>query len=172
MYLQIKIIHTFVPTNKDMINQIIQSKDSINIEKRTVLNVFFTYHEIYAALSELTRKHDLTLEQFNVLRILRGQKMKAVNMGVIQERMVAKSSNSTRIVDKLVEKKLVERKICEANKRKMEITITQIGLEKLTNIDPEIEEMEKQLSKNLSLGELLHLNELLTKYRTIKNDCI
>lgn len=155
-----------------MINEIVQCKDAINIEKRTVLNVFFTYYEIYATLSELTKKHELTLEQFNVLRILRVQKQQPINMGEIQERMVARSSNSTRIVDKLVEKQLVDRRICPNNKRKMEIVITQQGLEKLSKIDPEIEEMEKQLSKNLSLGELLHLNELLTKYRTIKNDCI
>jgi DNA-binding MarR family transcriptional regulator len=155
-----------------MISEIVQGKEVINIEKRTVLNVFFTYYEIYAALSELTKKHEITLEQFNVLRILRGQKKQPINMGEIQERMVARSSNSTRIVDKLVEKKLVDRRICPNNKRKMEIVITNQGLEKLSKIDPEIEEMEKQLSKNLSLGELLHLNELLTKYRTIKNDCI
>ncbi len=155
-----------------MINEIVQGKGVINIEKRTVLNVFFTYYEIYATLSELTKKHEITLEQFNVLRILRGQKQQPINMGVIQERMVARSSNSTRIVDKLVEKKLVDRRICLNNKRKMEIVITNQGLEKLSRIDPEIEEMEKQLSKNLSLGELLHLNELLTKYRTIKNNCI
>lgn len=157
---------------KKMISEIVQGKEVINIEKRTVLNVFFTYYEIYAALSELTKKHEITLEQFNVLRILRGQKKQPINMGEIQERMVARSSNSTRIVDKLVEKKLVDRRICPNNKRKMEIVITNQGLEKLSKIDPEIEEMEKQLSKNLSLGELLHLNELLTKYRTIKNDCI
>jgi DNA-binding MarR family transcriptional regulator len=157
---------------KKMINEIVQGKDVINIEKRTVLNVFFTYYEIYATLSELTKKYEITLEQFNVLRILRGQKKQPINMGEIQERMVARSSNSTRIVDKLVEKKLVDRRICPNNKRKMEIVITNQGLEKLSKIDPEIEEMEKQLSKNLSLGELLHLNELLTKYRTIKNDCI
>jgi DNA-binding MarR family transcriptional regulator len=155
-----------------MINEIIQGKDVINIEKRTVLNVFYTYYEIYATLSELTKKHEITLEQFNVLRILRGQKQQPINMGEIQDRMVARSSNSTRIVDKLVEKQLVDRKICANNKRKMEIVITNQGLEKLSKIDPEIEEMEKQLSKNLSLGELLHLNELLTKYRTIKNNCI
>ncbi|MFN3942599.1 MAG: MarR family winged helix-turn-helix transcriptional regulator [Flavobacterium sp.] len=155
-----------------MINEIVQGKDVINIEKRTVLNVFFTYYEIYATLSELTKKYEITLEQFNVLRILRGQKKQPINMGEIQVRMVARSSNSTRIVDKLVEKKLVDRRICPNNKRKMEIVITNQGLEKLSKIDPEIEEMEKQLSKNLSLGELLHLNELLTKYRTIKNDCI
>ncbi len=157
---------------KKMINEIVQGKDVINIEKRTVLNVFFTYYEIYATLSELTKKYEITLEQFNVLRILRGQKKQPINMGEIQERMVARSSNSTRIVDKLVEKKLVDRRICPNNKRKMEIVITNQGLEKLSKIDPEIEEMEKQLSKNLSLGELLHLNELLTKYRTIKNDCL
>lgn len=155
-----------------MINEIVQGKDVINIEKRTVLNVFYTYYEIYATLSELTKKHEITLEQFNVLRILRGQKQQPINMGEIQERMVARSSNSTRIVDKLVEKGLVDRSICPYNKRKMEIVITNQGLDKLSKLDPEIEDMEKQLSKNLSLGELLHLNELLTKYRTIKNNCI
>ena len=71
---------------------------------------------------EILKPFDLSSEQYNVLRILRGQKGKPANMSVIQERMISKNSNTTRLVDKLIVKEFVIRKICPSNKRKMEIT--------------------------------------------------
>jgi DNA-binding MarR family transcriptional regulator len=88
-------------------------------------------------------------------------------MCVIQERMIAKTSNTTRLVDKLLLKGLVNREVCEQNRRKMEITITEKGLKLLTELDPKIEAHEKLFSFNLSPEELENLNNLLEKYRTI-----
>jgi DNA-binding MarR family transcriptional regulator len=81
--------------------------------------------------------------------------------------MIAKTSNTTRLVDKLLLKGLVNRVVCEQNRRKMEITITEKGLKLLNELDPKIEAHELLFANNLSKQELENLNELLEKYRTI-----
>jgi len=102
------------------------------------------------------------------LRILRGQKGNPANMCVIQERMIAKNSNTTRLIDKLLLKDLVTREVCPDNRRKIEVQITPKGLELLLELDPKVIEHEKLFSKNLTTQELTQLNILLEKYRTIK----
>ena len=86
-------------------------------------------------------------------------------MSMIQERMIAKTSNTTRLVDKLLLKELVLREICPINRRKMEITITEKGLQLLLQLDPSVEAHERSFSKNLTVEELELLNELLEKFR-------
>ncbi|MCB0443130.1 MAG: MarR family transcriptional regulator [Flavobacterium sp.] len=149
------------------IEEIIKPNSPISIEKRTVLNILFTQNVVADAFNEILKAFDLSVEQFNVLRILRGQKGKPANMCMIQERMIAKTSNTTRLVDKLLLKGLVNREVCMHNRRKMEITITAKGLELLTELDPKIEAHEALFGKNLSSKELENLNNLLEKYRTI-----
>ena len=135
------------------------------MEKKTLLNVMYTQNVISEKFNELLKPFDLSPEQFNVLRILRGQKGKPANMSMIQERMIAKTSNTTRLVDKLLLKELVLREVCPNNRRKMEITITEKGLELLLQLDPLVEAHERAFSKNLSVEELELLNELLEKFR-------
>jgi DNA-binding MarR family transcriptional regulator len=149
------------------IEEIIKSNSPISVEKRTVLNIMFTQNVIADSFNEILKSFDLSVEQFNVLRILRGQKGKPANMCVIQERMIAKTSNTTRLVDKLLLKGLVNREVCEENRRKMEVTITEKGLQLLADLDPKIEAHERLFSNNLSSDELENLNNLLEKYRTI-----
>ena len=149
------------------IEEIIKSNSTINIEKRTVLNIMFTQNVIADAFNDILKSFDLSVEQFNVLRILRGQKGKPANMCIIQERMIAKTSNTTRLVDKLLLKGLVNREVCEENRRKMEITITPKGLNLLTELDPKIELHEQLFAQNLTSEEQIQLNLLLEKYRTI-----
>lgn len=147
------------------IEDIIKPTSPMPIEKRTLLNVLFTQHVIAEKFNEVLKPFDISPEQFNVLRILRGQKGNPVNMFTIQERMVAKTSNTTRLVDKLLLKDFVNREICSENRRKMEITITPKGLELLKELDPCVEAHEKGFAKNLSLEELELLNALLEKIR-------
>ena len=135
------------------------------LEKKTLLNVMYTQNVISEKFNELLKPFDLSPEQFNVLRILRGQKGKPANMSMIQERMIAKTSNTTRLVDKLLLKELVLREVCPNNRRKMEITITEKGLELLLQLDPLVEAHERSFSQNLSVEELELLNELLEKFR-------
>ncbi len=149
------------------IEEIIKSNSAISHEKRTVLNIMFTQNVVADAFHDILKAFDLSVEQFNVLRILRGQKGKPTNMCMIQERMIAKTSNTTRLVDKLLLKGLVNRVVCEENRRKMEITITKKGLDLLSKLDPKIEAHETLFAQNLSEEELEILNNLLEKYRTL-----
>jgi DNA-binding MarR family transcriptional regulator len=129
------------------------------------LNVLYAQNVINEKFNEVLRPYDLSGEQFNVLRILRGQKGNPANMSVIQERMIAKTSNTTRLVDKLLLKKFVTRKVCLENRRKIEVLITQKGLLVLEELEPKVVEHEQHFSKNLNIEELEQLNRLLEKYR-------
>lgn len=149
------------------IEEIIKSKTPLSIEKKTLLNILYCHNVIGEKFNEILKPEDLSPEQFNVLRILRGQNGKTANMCTIQERMIAKTSNTTRLVDKLLLKELVTREVCPENRRKMEITITQKGLDLLTNLDPLVINHEKLFASNLTPSELETLNELLEKFRTI-----
>ena len=130
-----------------------------------MLNLSFTRNFIGDKFNELLKPFEISSEQYNVLRILRGQKGKPINMQDIQERMVTKNSNTTRLIDKLLLKDMVERNICPANRRKIEINITEKGLQLLLVLDPLIENYENGLTKNLSTEELEQLNYLLEKIR-------
>ena len=170
MYVQIKNRHIFVCTNFVVTNMtienIIKSNSPIAIPKKTVLNILYTQNIITEKFSEILKPYDLSEEQFNVLRILRGQKGKPANMCLIQERMLAKTSNTTRLVDKLLLKELVTREVCPENRRKMEVFITTKGLDLLTVLDPKVIDYELSFSKNLNTEELDQLNHLLEKFRT------
>ena len=98
-----------------------------------------------------------------MLRILRGQKGKPANLSTLNEHMIHKMSNTTRLVDKLIEKKLVERDICENNRRKVEITITLKGLNLLTNIDNKLEVKEAQLVQKIIPIEKEKMIDIISK---------
>ena len=145
-------------------------KTTINLEdsKKIILNIIYTQNVISDKLHEIIKPHDLSSEQYNVLRILRGQKGCPANMCIIQERMLSKNSNTTRLIDKLLIKELVTREVCPENRRKIEVLITEKGLELLTILDPKILEYEDLFASNLSSNEKEQLNTLLEKYRTLK----
>ncbi len=113
----------------------------------------FMSDEISCAL----HPYGLSIQQFNVLRILRGRNEKPVSLQYITSRMIHKTSNTTRIVDRLLEKKLVERKPCSENRRMVEINITKVGLKVLTTIDPVIDKKENEVASRLSEKELTTL---------------
>lgn len=133
--------------------------------RKVLLNILINQGIILESLNDILKPFDLSPEQFNVLRILRGQNKKTTNMCVIQERMITKSSNTTRLIDKLLLKGLVTRNVCRENRRKIEVTITKKGLEVLEQLDPKLVENENYFASNLSETELEQLNLLLEKYR-------
>lgn len=147
------------------LEDILKINTNISLSKKTVLNISITSilqkDEILGAL----KPFDISIEQFNVLRILRGKKGEPTNLQDIQERMISKMSNTTRLVDKLILKGYVERFICEKNRRKVDIYVTENGLNVLKELDPIVEKIEEALTSNLSEKELIELNILLTKLR-------
>lgn len=147
------------------IEDVIKSSIPMSASKRAVLNLMYTQKLLSDQVQGILKPFDISSEQFNVLRILRGQKGNPANMNLIQERMIAKTSNTTRLVDKLLAKELVTRKVCPANRRKIEVGITQKGLGLLLELDPLVESHEMSLMGHLSTQELETLNRLLDKLR-------
>lgn len=171
MYIQIKnILHLCLQISmisKMKIEDIIKTKVELDDSKKVILNILYTQSIVTEKMNEILKPFDLSGEQYNVLRVLRGQKGNPANMCDIQERMITKNSNTTRLIDKLLIKELVTREICPVNRRKMEIKITEKGLELLTILDPKVIENERIFSNNLQENELKQLNDLLEKYRKL-----
>lgn len=142
---------------------ILKSTAQMSESKATVISIFHINSKIKDELLLQLKPYDLSIEQFNVLRILRGQKGNPINLQDIQERMISKMSNTTRLVDKLVKKDFVKRITCKNNRRKVEISITDLGFKILSLLDPIIKNTEQQITAHLNTKELKQLNTLLLK---------
>ena len=142
----------------------IKQKKFRSENQKLIINILYTGNWIQASQNKLFKPAGVSLQQFNILRILRGQYPDSVNLGLIQERMLDKNSNASRLVDKLKLKKLVDRKESKHDRRQVDIIITEKGLEVLQGLDKIIEEQEKLLSF-LPEEEVKKMNELLDKIR-------
>ncbi|MGO4920877.1 MarR family winged helix-turn-helix transcriptional regulator [Maribacter spongiicola] len=146
------------------VEEVIQTNQTMPLEKRTLIHMALVANKIEEEIATVLKPFDVSIQQFNVLRILRGQNGKPANLSTINERMVTKMSNTTRLVDKLILKDFVNRTICLKNRRKVEIVITEGGLNALNKIDGILFEAEKRILENFAETELHKLNELLNKF--------
>jgi len=143
---------------------IIKPAATPSLGKKALLNIMYAQNTLAEIFSDLLKKYDLSSGQFNVLRILRDQNGTPANMFVIQNKMIAKASNATRLVDKLLLKGLALREVCTENRRKIDISITDKGLELLHKLDPAVVAYEEKFANNLTPNELESLNLLIEKY--------
>jgi DNA-binding MarR family transcriptional regulator len=144
----------------------IQQEKFANEHEKAAVNILFTSGWIHSLNTSRLKKHDITPEQFNVLRILRGSHPRPLMLADITSRMLDKNSNATRLVEKLRQKSLAKREICENNRRQVDISITEKGLDVLKNIDREESEWLNQL-KAISKQEASELNRILDKLRSV-----
>lgn len=131
---------------------------------KAIVNIFYTNYFIRSQFQEIFKEREVTPQQYNILRILRGQHPKSANIGLIKERMLDKSSDVTRIVERLRIKKLVDRRASRKDRRRMDVRITSSGLDLLAEVDTCELQMDAVLS-NLSEKEVGLLNDLLDKVR-------
>lgn len=141
-----------------------QKKFATEFEKAAV-NILFTGSWLHNINAVRFKKHGITPEQFNVLRILRGSYPKALMLSDVSCRMIDKNSNATRLVEKLRLKGLVNREVCPKNRRQVDISITEKGLAVLTKIDNESDEWLNTL-KAITQAEAKELNRILDKLRS------
>lgn len=135
-----------------------------NVWHKAIVNISYTNYFISSQFQEIFKKYKVTRQQYNILRILREQHPKSANIWLIKERMLDKSSDVTRLVERVRMKKLIERRACRKDRRKMDVKITQSGLDLLAKIDTCEQQMDSVLS-NLSGKEVRFLNDLLDKLR-------
>lgn len=140
-----------------------QEKFASELQKMAV-NIMFTSSWLNSGNIARFKPHGITPEQFNVLRILRGSHPQKMRLSDITSRMIDKSSNCTRLVEKLRQKGLVTREICEGNRRQVDIGITDNGLLLLKKIDVQTASWVTQL-KNVTQAEAKEINRLLDKLR-------
>jgi DNA-binding MarR family transcriptional regulator len=131
---------------------------------KAVLNIFFTSGWLSCHQQRFFKEHGLSPQQYNVMRILRGQKGNPITINGIQERMLDKSSNASRLIDKLTEKKFADRVVSKIDRRQVDIIITEKGLALLKKIDIEIDSLENSYS-NITEKEAEELNRILDKLR-------
>jgi DNA-binding MarR family transcriptional regulator len=132
--------------------------------EKAAINILFTSSWLHNLNAARLKPFDITPEQFNVLRILRGSHPNKMMLADITCRMIDKSSNATRLVEKLRQKGLLKREICENNRRQVDISITEKGLNVLRKIDDRESEWLSTL-KNITKGEAQELNRVLDKLR-------
>ena len=139
-------------------------QDSFKSEyQKAIINLIFTYNWTTEKIKSVLEETGLTLQQFNILRILRGSETPLSTLR-IRERMLDKMSDTSRIVDRLIIKELVKKVTCKKDKRLVDITITDKGLKLLEKLDAQEDKMET-IIKSLTKNEAETLNTLLDKIR-------
>ena len=133
---------------------------------RLLVNLMFTNNWLCDSQMRLLKPFDVTLPQYNVLRILRGQHPKPVKINDITERMLDKMSNASRLVDKLVQKDMAVRCESTSDRRAVDVSISQVGLDVLAALDPLQEEFMQSFGGALTSDEARTLSNLLDKMRS------
>jgi DNA-binding MarR family transcriptional regulator len=146
------------------IEEEIKQKTFRNEYQRATINLLFSSSWLLKAHRDFFVRFSITEQQYNVLRILKGQYPGAISTSEIKKRMLDMNSDSSRIVDRLALKELVSKRICKSDKRLVDVQITEQGLDVLRQIDQYSEELDRIIS-NLTLDEARELNHLLDKMR-------
>ena len=128
---------------------------------KALINIKYTSVYLDSVANKIFRPYNISEQQYNVLRILRGAD-EQITVNSVKERMIQKSPNSTRLMDKLCEKKLISRVRCESDRRVVYVEITKEGLDLLDKID--LRELN-EFAKSLTEKEAKTLNSLLDKIR-------
>ncbi|MEO0064808.1 MAG: hypothetical protein RI983_134 [Bacteroidota bacterium] len=145
------------------IDKDIQQENFRSIYQKLSINLIFSTNWITEKIKSILQEEDITPQQYNILRILRGSK-KPLSTLQIRERMLDKMSDTSRIVERLVKKELVEKKTSSLDKRLVDVSIAESGLELLKRLDGKNGELDAIL-QNLSPKEASTLSDLLDKMR-------
>lgn len=148
---------------------IIQTKVFHSEQEKAFVNLILTASVFESKFNHFIKDFGLSSQQYNVLRILRGQAPSAMLCGDLQERMLHKMSNATRLVDKLIEKGFVIREKDKDDKRKIFVSITNSGLTLLSKLDEEVFKFDQKIF-NLTEAQLMVLNLLLDDLRSATED--
>ncbi len=146
------------------IEEDIQQTKFATEHQKVMINLLYTSSWMNNVQTRFFKEYDLTPQQYNILRILRGQKGKGIQLNDISCRMIDKMSNTSRLVEKLRLKELLERKNDIEDRRQVKVSITQKGLDLLSEMDEPIQNMHSTIA--LEPDEAKELNRLLDKLRS------
>lgn len=136
------------------------------IKRNVVVTLMRSGNVITEHINSALQTEGLSIQQYNVLRILRGRKGAPACLESITNDMIHRMSNTSRLVDKLIGKGFVKRKTCKENRRKVDIYITPKGLEVIESLEPTLLAKEDELTSSLGEEELEQLLHLVTKLKS------
>jgi MarR family transcriptional regulator, 2-MHQ and catechol-resistance regulon repressor len=145
----------------------IHQNSFVNSKQKALINLLYSYGWVLEKIKNFLAKEDITHQQFNILRILRGASPEPLSTLQIRERMLDKMSDTSRIVDRLVAKELVRKVVCSKDKRLVDVTISEKGLRLLKKLDSGSEHIH-HIMDNLSDKEAAQLSDLLDKIREVQ----
>lgn len=134
-------------------------------QQKAMINLMYTANWLRDEQAELFRSYDLLPQHYNVLRIVKGKHPQPVSPSDIKDVMIDKGNDVTRLVDKLVKLKLVDRNLCPENRRKIDITLTKQGIKFIDEIAKQLQPKFKLIKARLTEKEAELLSDLLDKIR-------
>jgi len=134
--------------------------------QKAAINIFFTASWMNSLNTEVLKPFNISIQQFNILRILKGMYPEPVTVKLLTERMIDKMSNASRLVDKLHSKSFVERKSCPKDRRRVDIKITDLGLKTVDEASKALESGIDKRMKEISEKEAEQLSDLLDRIRS------
>jgi DNA-binding MarR family transcriptional regulator len=146
------------------IEEEIQQGHFADLADKAIINVVFTANLFQARMTQLLKPFGLTLQQFNILRILRGQHGNPIALFEVKRRMIDRNPDVSRIVDRMVRKGLIERAVCPSDKRQADLRLLPKGETTLAATDPVIEQ-SGQLQRDMPAADLAKLSSLLDRLR-------
>lgn len=156
------LIYSQKHNQMNSIEELIQQPKFKNHYQRALISLIFANNMLSSHFQDFLKNYDITSQQYNVLRILRGQHPKPATVNLIRERMLDKNSDVSRIVERLRKAGLIDRITCERDRRAVDVVITQKGLNLLRAIDNE-QKMEGEILLCFNQKEILQFNQLLDK---------
>jgi DNA-binding MarR family transcriptional regulator len=135
-----------------------------NAKQKAMINLLYTYGWTIERIKNFLASEDITHQQYNILRILRGSSPEPLSTLQIRERMLDKMSDTSRIVDRLLAKELVKKCVCPKDKRLVDVTISDKGQKLLKKLDTEAANIDNVMN-NLTESEAEQLSQLLDKLR-------
>jgi DNA-binding MarR family transcriptional regulator len=157
--MELAILEKYIKMNSHFVNEYYKG----------VVGVIVVNNIIFQDLEKFLSQYKLTYQQFNILRILKGQYPKAVPLNLLKDRMLHKQSDVSRLVDRLVNMKFVEKKIDDTNKRKLCVGLSELGYEVINSIDVNGDGF-KSITQNLSEDDMILFNQLIGKMISLKVD--
>ena len=147
------------------IEDAIKQKRFDNVFLKLNINMLFTTSWLLSHIKQALDPFQISWQQFNILRILRGAQSNPLSLKLISDRMIDKTSNTSRLIDKLVAKGMVDRIMCSEDRRKVDIFITDKGLNVVNQASINVEEKMRNLYEPITENEAIQMNDLLDKLR-------
>lgn len=147
------------------LEEAIKQEKFIDNWEKALVNILYTSNWLRDIQNRFLKENELLVQHYNALRIIKGRFPETISPGEIKEVMLDKANDLTRLLDKLVEKGLVKRTVCEENRRRVDVIITSKGIRLLEKLQVNMSSLKTEIKERLSAKEAAQLSNFLDNLR-------